>query len=203
MKRIVYLFFAWLLVWNTQAAVPGDTTQLKPKPVYGKEAKVVAYILDNNHYRKLSLDDSLSSVILDEYLQALDNNKSYFTAQDIAGFEKYRYRIDDLTRDENVDPAFEIHAVFKKRFDDRMTHVLDKLISETFDFSKDEFYETDRSKEPWPKNEAELNDLWRKIIKNQALSLKLAGKKGEDIQKTLKERYERLVKTYSRDVIAE
>jgi len=203
MKRIVYLVFAWLLVWNSQAAVPRDTTQLKAKPVYGKEAKVVAYILDNNHYRKLTLNDSMSSVILDEYLEALDNNKSYFTAQDIAAFEKYRYRIDDLTRSENVDPAFEIYGVFKKRFDERMTYVLDKLVYENFDYTKDEFYETDRSKEPWARNEGELNDLWRKNIKNQSLSLKLAGKKPEEAQKTLKERYERLVKTYSRDVIAE
>jgi carboxyl-terminal processing protease len=203
MKQSLYLIFAWLLVWNSQAATPGDTTQLKAKPVYGKEAKVVSYILDNNHYRKLTLDDSLSSVIMDQYLEALDNNKTYFTAQDIAGFEKYRTRLDDLTKAENVDPAFEIYAVFKQRFDERMAYVLSKLVSENYDFTKDEFYETDRSKEPWPKNESELNDLWRKIIKNQALSLKLAGKKTEDIQKTLKERYDRLVKTYSRDVIAE
>ena len=50
---------------------------------------------------------------------------------------------------------------------------------------------------------AVVNDIWRKVIKHQALSLKLAGKKPEDIQKTLKERYERLVKTYTRDVNAE
>lgn len=203
MKRILYLFFAWFVVFNTQAAVPADSTRLKAKPVYGKEAKVVSYILDNNHYRKLTLDDSLSSVILDQYLEALDNNKTYFTAEDVAGFEKYRYRIDDLTRSENVDPAFEIYAVFKRRFDERMDYVLEKLVSETFDYTKDEYYETDRSKEPWPKSETELNEIWRKIIKNQALSLKLAGKKPEEIQKTLKERYERLVKTYSRDVISE
>ncbi|MEX2232062.1 MAG: carboxy terminal-processing peptidase [Cyclobacteriaceae bacterium] len=203
MKRILYLFFAGIIVSNTQAAVPGDTTQLKAKPIYGKEAKVVSYILDNNHYRKIDLNDSLSSVILDQYLEALDNNKTYFNLQDIAAFEKFRYRIDDLTKSENVDPAFEIYSVFKKRFDERMAYVLTELVSENFDYTKDEFYETDRSKEPWPKSEAELNDIWRKTIKNQALSLKLAGKKPEEIQKTLKERYDRLVKTYTRDVNAE
>ena len=203
MKRILYLFFAVLIVWNTQAAIPSDTTQLKPKPVYGKEAKVISFILDNNHYRKISLNDSLSSVILDQYLEALDNNKTYFTSEDVAAFEKYRYRIDDLTKSEKVDPAFDIYAVFKKRFDERMDYVLKNLVSENFDYTKDEYYETDRSKEPWCKNEAELNEVWRKIIKNQALSLKLAGKQPADIEKTLKERYERLVKTYTRDVNAE
>ncbi len=203
MKRILYLFLAILIVWNTQAAIPADTTQLKPKPVYGKEAKVISFILDNNHYRKISLNDSLSSVILDQYLGALDNNKTYFTTQDISTFEKYRYRLDDLTKSENVDPAFEIYGVFKKRFDERLDYVLAKLVSEDFDYTRDEYYETDRSKEPWCKNEGELNEVWRKIIKNQALSLKLAGKQPEDIKKTLKERYERLVKTYTRDVNAE
>lgn len=203
MKRLLYVFLAGLIAWNAQAGVPGDTTELKAKPIYGKEAKIVSYILDNNHYRKIGLNDSLSSVILNEYLDALDNNKTYFTAQDIAGFEKYRYRLDDLTKSENVDPAFEIYNVFKDRFDERMNHVMNKLVFEQFDYTKDEYYETDRSKEPWPKNEAELNDIWRKVIKHQALSLKLAGKKPEEIQKTLKERYERLVKTYSRDINAE
>ena len=203
MKRILYLFCAGLIVWNARAGVPGDTTALKAKPIYGKEAKVVSYILDNNHYRKIGLNDSLSAVILDEYLEALDNNRTYFTAQDIAAFNKYRNQIDDLTKSENVDPAFEIYNVFKKRFDERMNYVLTKLVSENFDYTQDEYYETDRSKEPWPKNEAELNDIWRKVIKHQALSLKLAGKNPEDIQKTLKERYDRLVKTYTRDVNAE
>jgi carboxyl-terminal processing protease len=202
MKRILYLFIG-LIAWNTYAANPADTTQLKAKPVYGKEAKIISFILDNNHYRKIALDDSLSSVILDEYIAALDNNKTYFTEKDIAGFEKYRSRIDDLTKSENVDPAYDIYNHFKIRFDQRMDYVLNHLVAGQFDFTKDEYYETDRSKEAWPENEAELNDIWRKIIKNQALSLKLAGKKPEEIQKTLRERYERLVKTYTRDVNAE
>lgn len=194
---------AGLIGWSAQASTIRDTTQMKPKPVYGKEAKVVSFILDNNHYRKISLDDSLSSVILNEYLEALDNNKSYFTAADIARFEKYRYQIDDLTKSENVEPAYEIYNLFKVRVDERMNYVLTKLIYEVFDYTKDEYYETDRLKEPWAANTAELNDIWRKVIKHQALSLKLAGKEPADIQKTLKERYERLVKTYTRDVNTE
>lgn len=203
MKRIFSLAIAAFMLLNAYAFVPGDTTELKPKPVYGKEAKVVSFILDNNHYRKISLNDSLSAVILDSYIESLDNNKTYFTAADIAAFDKYKYKIDDLTKSENVSPAYEIYNTFKDRFDERMNYVLAELVDEPFDYTKDEYYETDRSKEPWPKSEAELNEIWRKIIKNQALSLKLTGKTQEEITKTLKERYERLVKTYTRDVNAE
>ncbi|MBL7857488.1 MAG: carboxy terminal-processing peptidase [Cyclobacteriaceae bacterium] len=201
--RQVVLVGALVSSFFLSFSFPGDTTTLKPKPIYGKEAKVVAYILDNNHYRKIQLNDSLSSVILDQFVKSLDNNKSYFTTVDLASFEKYRYQIDDLTRAENVEPAYVIYNLFRQRFTERMDYVLNTLVSQDFDYSVEEFYETDRDKEPWCKNTAELNDVWRKIIKSQALSLKLAGKKQDEIQKTISERYTRLIKTYSRDVNAE
>jgi len=176
---------------------PPDTSRLEPKAVYGKEAKVIAYILDNNHYRKISLNDSLSSVILDEYILSLDNNKTYFTSADVARFEKYRTKIDDLTRDENVDAAYEIYAVFRERFNERMKYVTDHLINKEFDYSIQEFYETNRDKEAWCKSDAELNEVWRKLIKSQALSLKLAGKAQPEISKTLKDRYDRFSRSIS------
>lgn len=198
MKRIFFAgFFSVGLIWAGFAfgETPADTTKLRAKPIYGKEAKVIAYILDNNHYRKISLNDSLSATILTEYIKSLDNNKQYFTASDLAGFEKYRYSIDDLTRSENVDVAFDIFAVFRTRFQERMDYVMKKLIVESFDYSVDEYYETDRDKEPWCKNDAELNEVWRKVIKSQALSLKLAGKTQPEIEKTLRDRYERFSKS--------
>src|SRR5690606_16245935 len=119
-----------------------------------------AYILDNNHYRKISLNDSLSSVILDEYILSLDNNKTYFTSADVTRFEKYRTKIDDLTREENVDVAYEIYALFRERFNERMEYVTNHLINKEFDYSIQEFYETNRDKEPWCKSETELTEVW-------------------------------------------
>src|SRR5688572_5837098 len=111
MKKTIFAGLASMALFaTTLAATVTDTTRLKPKPVYGKEAKVITYILDNNHYRKLSLNDSMSSVILDEFIKSLDNNKTYFTQSDLKSFEAFRYKIDDLTRAENVDLAYDIYA---------------------------------------------------------------------------------------------
>ncbi len=199
MKRTFLAAAIATVLWTAQAAQGAtgvaDTTALKPSAVYGKEAKVMAYILDNNHYRKLSLNDSLSSAILDGYVKSLDNNKTYFTASDLAAFEKYRTKIDDLTKAENVDPAYDIYKVFRKRFATRMSYIKTKLIPQAFDYTVQESYETDRDKEPWCKNDAELDEVWRKIIKSQALSLKLAGKTQAEIEKTLNERYDRFAKS--------
>jgi len=189
---LVVMFAAWV---GFAFGVPADT--LKAKPVFGKEARVISYILDNNHYRKIKLNDSLSAAILDKYIKELDNSKTYFLVSDIKSFEKYKYAIDDLTRNENVNPAFEIYQVFDKRYKERMDYVLNTLVQQNFDYSIDEYYETDRDKENWAASKAELNDIWRKIIKSQALSLKLAGKKQDEITKTLKTRYDRFNKSFT------
>lgn len=177
-----------LIVFSVRGQSAAD---LQPKDYYGQEAKVVVRLLDNNHYSKLKLDDSLSSAILDAYLSDLDDNRVFFLASDIQSFQKFRYAIDDDTYDEDVSPAYVIYNVFAKRFKERMDYVMNNLINHTFDFTKDEFYESDRSKSPWATTPDELNDLWRKIIKSQALSLKLTGKDSKSIQETLKKRYDR------------
>lgn len=195
MKRLIVAWIFVLLVSFTAFGIGIDTLALSSKPLYGKEARVIAYILDNNHYRKIALNDSLSSAILDHYLKELDNNKTYFLASDVKSFEKYRLSIDDLTRNENVEPAFEIYNLFKKRYIERMDYAINNLITQENDYSVEEYYETEREKEPWANTPEELNDLWRRIIKSQALSLKLASKKPEEIKETLKKRYERFSKS--------
>ena len=108
----VFVFFLSLQV---ALGASSDTTFLRSKPIYGKEAKVITYILDNNHYRKIDLDDSLSSVILDSYVKSLDNNKQYFTSADLQKFEQYRDKMDDLIRAENIEVAYLIYNSFRKR----------------------------------------------------------------------------------------
>ena len=192
--KLVYLFFLSFVFLKSFGA-PDDTVKLKPKPIYGKEAMAIANILDNYHYRKIKLSDSLSSSILDAYCTELDNSKLYFLESDIKSFEKFRFIIDDQTRAGSVQPAYEIYTIFKLRYKERMDFAINKLIKNEFDYSSDEYYESDREKSPWASSMAELDDLWRKAIKNQALSLKLAGKKQPEIYETLKKRYERSLKS--------
>ncbi|NBP68227.1 MAG: tail-specific protease [Cytophagia bacterium] len=194
MKKVGSILFFLLSINVLSWASAADTTIFQPKAIYGKEAQTIIAILNNNHYSKIKFNDSLSSAILDQYVKSLDGSKSFFLKSDIQSFEKYRTTLDDLTQLANVDPAYEMYKVFHKRFEDRMKYVLTKLVNEQFDFTIDEEYETNREKEPWAASEQELNDIWRKNLKNQALSLKLSGKKPEEISKVLVERYERMNK---------
>jgi carboxyl-terminal processing protease len=192
MRGLIALF---LLIGVSAYSNQGDTTSLVPKKVYGKEAKVISYLLDNYHFRKIGFTDSLSSIVFDAYLSELDPSRTYFLESDIKAFEPYRFKIDDYVNQENVDVAFSIYKVFKMRYMTQMDYVIKTLVNKEFDYTIDEYYDSDRDKAPWAKNTAELNDIWRKIVKSQALSLKLSGKKQQEISQTLKTRFERFQKS--------
>lgn len=173
-----------------------DTTRLQPKPVFGKEARVISYLLDNHHFRRIHFNDSLSSVVFDSYFNELDPSRVYFIKSDLAAFDSYRFKLDDLTKAENVEPAFRIYAYFQDLYRARLHYVIDNLVAQQFDYTVDEYYEVDRDHLPWANSKAELDDTWRKIIKSQALSLKLTGKNPSEITDLLRKRYERLLKSF-------
>ncbi len=147
--------------------------------------------LKYNHYKKVTMDDNLSSKIFDRYLDDLDSSHSYFIADDISEFERYRFFLDDAIIEGELEPAYQIFNRFQDRVIDRQKFMI-KMIKAGFgdmDFSIDEAIDVDRQDAPWPKNSAEINELWRKRLKNEVLNLKLAGKELPDIQTLLLKRY--------------
>ena len=69
-----------------------------------------------------------------------------------------------------------------------------ELLAKKPDFDIDESFNFDREKEPWPANAAEMNELWRKRVKNDALSLITAGKQWPEAADILRKRYEHVAK---------
>jgi len=192
--RLILILTVLFFSFQSPAATQ-DTVTLVPSKVNGKEAKMAATLLTRYHYRKTPFSDSLSSVFLDAYLNSLDPSKTYFLESDIRSFDFYRYRLDNLINQENVDAGFSIYSVFRKRFLRQMDLVLNDLIKRKYDYSSDEYYDSERDHAPWAKTQQELDAVWIGNVKSQALSLKLSGKKEEEIETTLRTRYERYRKS--------
>jgi carboxyl-terminal processing protease len=72
------------------------------------------------------------------------------------------------------------------------------------DFTVDEYLTVDREEAPYATSLAELDEIWRKRIKNSVLSLKLTGDTDEEIQEKLSKRYRnqlsQVLKTNERDI---
>ncbi len=170
------------------AVEPLPPLQIQPK--HAPISTNVAKLIEELHYSLPRLDNSLSSAILDQYLDQLDGNRMYFTAADVASFNRLRYELDDRTRTGDLQPAFDIFNLFRKRAGERVEAAIALLATEP-DYTLDEAFEWDRSELPWPVSEEEIAEVWRKNVKSDGLRLMLTGKTWAETAEILKERYER------------
>jgi carboxyl-terminal processing protease len=173
------------------ATEPLPPLQIQPKHV--PISTNVAKLIEELHYSLPRLDNSVSSAILDRYLDTLDGNRMYFTSSDIASFNRLRYELDDRTRTGDLQPVFDIFNLFRRRAGERIDAAIALLATEP-DYTIDETFLWDRSELPWPATDEEINEVWRKNVKSDGLRLMLTGKTWEETAKLLKDRYERSYK---------
>ena len=192
-RILAVVLAAWSLSASGATPVVNIQEELAPVARHEKIGQLVTEFIQKSHYRHASVDDELSSKVLDRYIKALDNNRMYLQASDIAAFEKYRYKLDDMVRSEPLDPVFEMFKVYRTRVRQRLEFALTMLETEP-DFSADEEYVFDREQLPWLETSEQLDELWQKRVKNDALSLALADKSWEETQPILEKRYLRFLK---------
>ena len=170
-----------------------ETATLSPTVDHLRATQLITDFLGRYHYRKFELDDNFSAVIYENFLSTLDPSKSYFLATDINRFDKYRLSLDDALKSNNLIPPFTLFTTYRKRVGERVEYAL-QLLNRDFDFSKQEEFLIQREDANWPYTIEEQNDLWRKRIKNDVLSLRLAKKNDEEIKSTLTKRYNGVLK---------
>ena len=167
------------------------TNSLQPLPEHSLSAQIITQFIERFHYKKTRLDNEQSEEILEKYLKSLDPNRSFFTQEDIDSFGRYATTLDDALAQGDLEPAFAIFRIYKQRRMERAKFALDNL-KLPFNFDKNETYRFDRSEAPWAHNQEALDEIWRKRVKNDVLSLLLANKTGKESREILSKRYERI-----------
>lgn len=180
------------------AQAPASPSLLPPGAVAPTDAqrataRKIGRILEEAHYSHAPIDRRMSDLVFQRYLEFLDPQHSYLLASDINDFTAYRYQFDDMIRTGNVDPAYLMFARFQQRNRERIQYALSQLSIEP-DWTVEESFEFDRTKAPWPADQAQIDDLWRRRVKNDALSLLLTGKQWPEAADILRKRYERVLK---------
>jgi len=190
-----FSFNSSLLSFDSKEVIQADSI-LFPEIKHREQTKLINQLLTRYHYKKISLDDSLSVKILNNYIKSLDPNREYFYGADIKYFNQYKYEIDNYIYNGYLEPIYEIFTVYNERVRDRIDYVFD-LLSKEPNFTVDEEFFYDRKDSEWFLTEVELNDHWRKKIKYSILNMKILGKSWKDNQETLDKRYKRFQKTIS------
>ncbi|MFK7860433.1 MAG: carboxy terminal-processing peptidase [Granulosicoccus sp.] len=189
-STLIFTFSA--LLASTAAADAREITfdSLNPTTEHKQATKVISHLMQQYHYSKVSVNDELSDQIFDRFLESLDPQKIFLLASDIEEIEKFRLGLDDALLKTQLNPVFDIFKRFRTRVEER-TKFAQQLLTKQFDFTIDEIYTFNREEAAWPQSQKEVDELWRKRVKNDVLNQRLAEQSSEELTKTLHERYER------------
>ena len=173
--------------------------------VVGRE---MTTLLGNRHYARHKLEH-LGDKMLEQYLIDLDPQRLLFTAGDVASFrQEYGGRIDELLlRSRSMGPARKIYNRLEKRAKERESYVKTLLKAGAFSFEAEGTIKRSREEAPWPANEKEAQELWKRHLMDEVLSEKLsrelrAKAVGQDPDKIKGEPKveEKLLRSYARDL---
>ncbi|MEQ7798456.1 carboxy terminal-processing peptidase [Pedobacter sp. ASV1-7] len=198
--KIVKEMLKKILLVTFTAAVLACHASPKPQPmVLGisnivpdeKQAlvcKEIVALIENYNYKKIKVNDSISSLVLDKYIKELDPYKNYFLASDIKEFEKFRFTLDDDFRIGDLNAPFYIFNVYLKRYNEFLSFASTEIKAKQ-NYNANDTYVFDREKMPWAKSKTELDNLWKKRVKYDLVNLKIAGTADAKNIETLTKRY--------------
>ncbi len=144
------------------------------------------------HYVFKDFDENISKRTFQMFFKLLDPGKLYFTQKDIDSFKPMEASLGKSIQ--NVDCRFagDIYSIYKQRIF-TANEFISQILESKFEFSTNEFLETDRKKVSWAKNNDELKERWRKSLKFIVLNMK-ESKDINSITDRLKKRYKNIYK---------
>ncbi|MEN4910348.1 carboxy terminal-processing peptidase [Erwinia amylovora] len=201
------IFAGLLLAGNVFAAetiIRADQIpQLQQEAQHATVSERVTSRFTRSHYRQFDLNKEFSAKIFERYLNLLDYSHNVLLASDIAQFDDKKTTLGEGMRNGQLSVFYDLYNLAQKRRFERYQYAL-SVLKKPMDFTGNDTIDIDRSKSPWPKTSAELNQLWDEKVKFDELSLKLAGKDQKEIREVLTKRYQfavrRLAQSNSEDV---
>ncbi|HEX4638866.1 MAG TPA: carboxy terminal-processing peptidase [Chthoniobacterales bacterium] len=169
------------------------------QPLYAKSdaeqiSVSVGRLLEEGHYTHQQLNAEMSQKFLRNYLELLDFSHLFFTQKDVDALTaKYGTALADDVLLGNLKPAYEIYDLYQKRVDERVAKIKE-LLKQPMEFKTDAAVEMRREKAPWPKDEADADQLWRGRIANELLQEKLSEHPIEPGPQLVGRRYERIAR---------
>lgn len=131
--------------------------------------QVITFVLEQGHFDPIELDDAFSAELFKDYIEITDPVKRYFYESDYKDFIKYELTIDDQLKASDITFFNVVNERMMKRFDEAK-EIYKDILSEPFDYTIDEDFDTDSENKPFAKNKKEMKERWRLQLKFSTLS---------------------------------
>ncbi len=168
------LMTAISVVFSGATAFGDEQEKIEPTPFNAALATVVGQLLPRLHYTTQELNEELSQKWFDQYFASLDRQRRYFLKSDIEEFKEHRDQLHEMLLNGDLSFPFKVYNRYLKRIRERVDFIGNALET-SFDFTTDQKIRTDRSEAPWPENKEELDQIWRRHIKNRLINYTIAG----------------------------
>ena len=142
--------------------------------------EVVKYVVEKGHYSRLDINDDISEKIYNTYLEQLDAQKRFFLQSDIRQFEKYKLKLDDQLKDQDLTFFNLVYETSRKRINE-VKNYYEEIMSNSFDFSSNEDINLDFENKSYARNSNEIKNRWRKQLKYSTLDI-ISLKLGDSIK---------------------
>src|ERR1700712_1949396 len=117
-KIYIFLLLGAALACKASPSHPAKvagSNDLQPDEQQSVVCKYVAQLITEHNYKKVELNDSISQVIYNRYIKALDENRNYLLASDIKDFDKFKTVLDDDLKNGELAAVFYMFNVYQKR----------------------------------------------------------------------------------------
>ena len=130
---------------------------------------ILKYVLTQGHYQPKDIDDAFSEKVYDRFIHRMDPSKRYFLASDIQEFSEFRTQIDDQIKSEDLSFFFLVYERYTQRIKESKLYYKE-ILTQKFDFNKEDTFDVDYEKKSYAKNENELLIGLHKQLKFSTLS---------------------------------
>ncbi|WP_373550476.1 carboxy terminal-processing peptidase [Haliscomenobacter sp.] len=131
--------------------------------------KLLVSFLNELHFDPKTMDDNFSEKFYTLYLESLDPSKRFLTQEDTKKLEAYRLKLDDAINSGSSE-FFDLSVSMTEAALQKTQGYYRDILAQSFDFNVNDVYETDPEKRPFAKNDAELKEMWRKMLKYETLA---------------------------------
>ncbi|MDP6968413.1 MAG: carboxy terminal-processing peptidase [Gammaproteobacteria bacterium] len=173
-----------------------DLPQLTTSVDDSQIIREILQFIQHHHYQKRLLDDNFAADVYQQYLDLIDPQRMYLSRQDIQAFEHLATQLDEQLAQGQLQALTELFNLMQKRRWQAVNYNLQWLQDEqqTFVYQRQESLPIYANRFPRQADLAGLEDLWRKLLKNQFINGLLEDETEAQIRIRLNKRYNNQIK---------